>query len=79
VILEAESNSSKVGYASFTQVRLALSFKTKVPAIFGADKLANNGHPFFAIGEYSKWESTGIKKCFQDHIEGVVKALESSL
>jgi hypothetical protein len=79
VLLEEESNSSKAGYASSTQARLALSFKTKVPGIFGADKLAKNGHPFAAIDEYSKWESTGIKKGFRDQVEDAVKALESSL
>jgi hypothetical protein len=35
-----------------TQARLALSFKTKVPGIFGADKAAKNGHPFAAIDTY---------------------------
>jgi hypothetical protein len=40
VLLEEESNSSKAGYASSTKACLVLSFKTKVPGIFGADKLA---------------------------------------
>jgi hypothetical protein len=35
IILEEESNSSKAGYASSTQARLALSFKTKLLGIFG--------------------------------------------
>jgi hypothetical protein len=56
-----------------------LSFKTKVPGIFGAVLSARNGHPFFAISEYSKWESTGIKRRFRDQVEEVVKALEASL
>jgi hypothetical protein len=38
VMLTEESNSSKAGYASSAQARLALSFKTKVPGIFGSDR-----------------------------------------
>jgi hypothetical protein len=49
VILTEESNSRKAGYASSAQVHLSFSFKTKVPGIFGADRLAKNGHPFAAI------------------------------
>jgi hypothetical protein len=45
VLLEEESNFVKAG---------ALSFKTKAPGIFGDDKLANNGHPFSDIDDYSK-------------------------
>jgi hypothetical protein len=62
--LQEESNSSKEGYASSAQARLSLSFKMKVPGIFGADRSAKNGHPFSAISDFSKWESTGIKKGF---------------
>jgi hypothetical protein len=58
---------------------LKLSFKTKVPGIFGADRLAKNGHPFAVISVYSKWEFTGIKKGFRDQVEDGVKALEYSL
>jgi hypothetical protein len=57
-MLTEESNSSKAGYASSAQARLSLSFKTKVPGIFGADRSARNGHPFSVISEYSKWEIT---------------------
>jgi hypothetical protein len=46
VLLEEEYNSSKSRDASSTQARLASSSKTKVPGIFGADKLSKNGHPF---------------------------------
>jgi hypothetical protein len=79
VMLTQDSNSSKYGYASSTQARLSLSFKRKVPVIFGADRSAKNGHHFAAISEYSKWESTGIKKVFWDQVEDGVKALELSL
>jgi hypothetical protein len=79
VMLTEESNSRKDRYASSTQVPLSLSFKTKFPGIFGADRSAKNGHPFAAISEYSKWESTGIKKGFQDQVKDGVNALGSSL
>jgi hypothetical protein len=79
VMLTEESNSSKAGYASSAQARLSLSFITKVPGIFGADRLARNGRPFSAISEYSKWESTGIKRSLWDQVEEGVKALEASL
>jgi hypothetical protein len=79
VMLTEEPNSSNAGYASSAQARLSLSFKTKVPGIFGADRSARNGHPFYAISEYSKWESTGIKRGFRDQVEEGVKALEASL
>jgi hypothetical protein len=59
-----ESNSSKAGYSSSTKARLALSFKTKVPEIFGGEKVARNGHPFTTIYGYDKWVSTGLKKGF---------------
>jgi hypothetical protein len=78
-MLTEESNSRKAGYASSAQARLSLSFKTKVPGIFGADLSARNGHPFSAISEYSKWESTGIKRGFRDQVEEGVKSLEASL
>jgi hypothetical protein len=51
----------------------------KVPGFFGADRSANNGHPFSAISDFSKWESTGIKKGFRDQVEEGVRALEYSL
>jgi hypothetical protein len=54
-LLEEESNSSKAGYASSAQARLAFSFKTKVPGIFGGEKFARNGHPLYAVDVYSKW------------------------
>jgi hypothetical protein len=79
VMLQEESNSSKAGYASSAQARLSLSFKMKVPRIFGADRSAKNGHPFSAIYDFSKWESTGNKKRFRDQVEEGVRALESSL
>jgi hypothetical protein len=79
VMLQEESNSSKAGYASSAQARLYLSFKMKVPGFFGADRSANNGHPFSAILYFSKWESTGIKKGFSYQVEEGVRALESSL
>jgi hypothetical protein len=43
VILQEESNSSKAGYASSEQASLSLSFKMKVPGIFGADRSAKKG------------------------------------
>jgi hypothetical protein len=79
LMLTEESNSRKSGYASSAQACLSLSFKKKVSGIFGADRSAKNGHPFDAISEYSKWESTGIKKGFRDQAEDGVKALESFL
>jgi hypothetical protein len=51
VMLTEESNSSKARYTYSTQARLSLSFKTKVPGIFGSDRSARNGHPFSAISE----------------------------
>jgi hypothetical protein len=77
-MLQEESNSSKAGYASSAQARLSLSFKMKVPGTFGADRSAKNGHPFSAISDFSKWESTGIKKGFHDQVEEGARALESS-
>jgi hypothetical protein len=79
VMLQEESNSSKSGYASSAQARLSLSFKMKVPDFFGADRSAKNGHPFSSISDFSKGESTGIKKGFRDQVEDKVRALESSL
>jgi hypothetical protein len=64
VMLTEESNSSKAGYASSDHARLSLSFKMKVTGIFGAYRSAKNGHPIADISDYSKWESTGIKKGF---------------
>jgi hypothetical protein len=72
VMLQEEFNSSKAGYASSAQARLSRYFKMKVPGIFGADR-------FSAISDFSKWESTGIKKGFQDQVEEGVRALEASL
>jgi hypothetical protein len=40
VLLQEQYHSSRAGFASSTQARLALSLKTKVPGIFGADKAA---------------------------------------
>jgi hypothetical protein len=54
VLLQEQYHSSRVGFSSSTQARLDLSFKTKVPGIFGADKAAKNGHPFAAIDTYDK-------------------------
>jgi hypothetical protein len=51
----------------------------KVPGTFGADRSANNGHPFSAILDFSKWESNGIRKGFCDQVEEGARALESSL
>jgi hypothetical protein len=64
---------------SSTQARLDLSFKTKVPGIFEADKAAKNGHPFAAIDTYDKWVSLGIRQGFRDKMETLAQALESSL
>jgi hypothetical protein len=52
VLLQEQSHSSRAGFSSSTQLHLALSFKTKVPGIFGADKAAKNGHPFAAVDTY---------------------------
>jgi hypothetical protein len=79
VMFKEESNSSKAGYASSAQARLWLSFKMKAPGIFGADRSAKNGNPFSAISEFSRWESTGIKKSFRDQVEEGFRAFESSL
>jgi hypothetical protein len=49
VRLEEDCNSSTTGYASYTQARLALSFKNKVPGIFRADKRAKNDHHFAVL------------------------------
>jgi hypothetical protein len=69
VMLQEEKNSSKSGYASSAQAWLSLSFKMKVPGICGADRSAKNGwHPFSAISDFSKWESTVIKKGFHDQV-----------
>jgi hypothetical protein len=78
-LLEEESNSSRAGHASSTQDRLALSFKTKVPGIFGGQKVAKNGHPFAAIDSYDKWISTGLKRGFNDQIEEVARTLEATM
>jgi hypothetical protein len=75
VMLQEESNSSKAGYASSAQARLSLSLKKKVPGFFGADRSAKNGHPFSAISDFSKWESTGIKMGFHDQVEEGARVL----
>jgi hypothetical protein len=49
VMLTEESNSSKAGYSSSAQASFSLSFKTKAPVYFGADRSAKNGHFFSAI------------------------------
>jgi hypothetical protein len=51
----------------------------KVPGFFGADRSAKNGHSFSTISDFSKWESTGIKKGSRDQVEEGVRALEYSL
>jgi hypothetical protein len=79
VLLQEQSHYSRAGFASSTQARLALSFKTKVPGIFGADKAAKNGHPFTAIDTYDKWVSLGIRQGFRDKVGKSAQALESSL
>jgi hypothetical protein len=53
VMLTEVSNSRNDGYASSAHARLSLSFKTKFPGFFGADRSAKNGHPFSAIAKYS--------------------------
>jgi hypothetical protein len=78
VMLTEESNSSKAGYASSAHARLSLSFKTKVPGVFGADRSAKSGHPFSAIAKYSDWGSVGIKRGFSDLVEESVRSLEDS-
>jgi hypothetical protein len=62
MLLEEESNSNKAGYSSSTQARLAMSFETKVPGIFGGEKLSKNGHPFAVIDGYDKWVSISLKR-----------------
>jgi hypothetical protein len=69
VLMQELSHSSRAGFASSIQARLALSFKTKVPGIFGADKAAKNGHPFAAIDTYDKWVSLGIRQGFRDKVK----------
>jgi hypothetical protein len=79
VMLQDEYNSRKSGYASSTQARLSLSFKMKVPTFFWADRSAKNGNSFSVILDYSKWESTGIRKGFRYQVEDGVRALEPSV
>jgi hypothetical protein len=79
VILQEQSHSSRAGFASSTQSHLALSFKTKVPGIFGADKAAKNGHLFAAIDTYDTWIYLGIRQGFIDKVEKSAQALESSI
>jgi hypothetical protein len=43
--LQEQSHFSRAGFASSTKAQLALSFKTKVPGIFGADKAVKLPHP----------------------------------
>jgi hypothetical protein len=59
---------------SSTQARLDLSFNTKVPGIFGADRTAENGHPFKAIDTYDKWVSLGSLKKDLDSMKASMKA-----
>jgi hypothetical protein len=73
VLLQEQSHSSRAGFSSSTQLRLALSSKTKVPGIFGADKAAKNGHPFAAIDTYDKWVSLGIRQGFRDKVKNLPK------
>jgi hypothetical protein len=68
-LLVEESNSSNAGYASSAQARLALSFKTKVPGIFGGEKFGRNEHPFAAADLYDKWVSKDTQKGFWDQVE----------
>jgi hypothetical protein len=77
--LKEESKSSRAGYASFNQAMLALSFKTKVPGIFGGQKVAKNGHPFAAIDSYDKWIYTIPKRGFRDQIEEAARTLEETM
>jgi hypothetical protein len=79
VLLQEQYHSSRAGFASSTQAHLALSSKTKVPGIFGADKAAKNGHPFAAIDTYDKWVSLGIRQGFRNKVEKSAQALESSI
>jgi hypothetical protein len=78
-LLQEQSHSSRAGFSSSTQARLDLSFKTKVPGIFGANKAAKNGHPFAAIDTYDKWVSLGVRPGFRDKVEKSAQALESSI
>jgi hypothetical protein len=75
VLLHEQSHSSRSGFASSTQARLALYFKTKVPGIFGADKATKNGHTFAAIDTYNKRVSLGIRQGFRDKVEKSAQAL----
>jgi hypothetical protein len=79
VLLQEQSHSSRAGFSSSTQARLALYFKTKVPGIFGADRAAKNGHPFAAMDTYDEWVSLGIQQGFRDKVKKSAQALESSL
>jgi hypothetical protein len=78
-MLEEESNSRRVGYASSTQTSFALCFKTKVPGLFGGENVARNGHPFAAIDTYGKWVSTGLKRGLCDQLEDVAKKSEAKM
>jgi hypothetical protein len=78
-LLEEESNSNRAGCASSTQAMPALYFKTKVPGIFGGQKVAKHGHPFAAIDSYDKWISTGLKRGFRDQIEEAARMLEATM
>jgi hypothetical protein len=79
VLLQEKSYSRRAGFALSNQARLDLSFKTKVPGIFGADKAAKNGHLFAAIDTYDKWIYLGIRQGFRDEVEKSAQALESSI
>jgi hypothetical protein len=78
-LLEEESNFNKAGYASPTQVRLALSIKTKVPGILGGGGVTRNGHPFAVVDVCDNCVSTGTHKLFWDQVEVAVKSLETAL
>jgi hypothetical protein len=67
VLLQEQSHSIRAGFASSTQSRLNISFKTKAPGFFGAEKAAKNGHPFAAIDTYDRWVSLGIRQGFRDN------------
>jgi hypothetical protein len=79
VLLEEKSHSSKAGYASSTQSRLALSFKTKVHGMYGSDRTKISGHPLNDIDQYDKWVSNGTRQGFIDQAEESSKSLESSM
>jgi hypothetical protein len=77
-LLEEQSHSPKDGYALSTQARMSLSFKCKIPEVFGSGKVNKMYHPFGDVATYIKLRFTENKQGFCASVEDEIRRVEAS-